>query len=69
MDRLHAGQDFQLANIEVDTLADRCQHALTRARGAVHGKAHLDQMVGDLLNLVFACRLPHRNDHGLALSS
>ena len=69
MNRLHTGQDFQFANIEVDALADRRQHALTRARSPVHGKTHLDQMVRDLLNLVFACRLPHRNDHDLALSS
>ena len=64
VDGLHAGQHFELARIEVNALADCGQHALTRAGGAMHGKAHLDQMVGDLLDLVFARRLPHRNNHG-----
>jgi hypothetical protein len=32
----------------------------------MHGKPHLHQMVGHLLDLVFACRLPHRYDHDLA---
>ncbi len=66
---LHSGQHFELADVEVDALADRGQHALTRAGGAVHGKAHLDQMVGDLLNLVFACVSHIATIMSLALSS
>ena len=54
MHRSHAGQHFQFASVEVDALADRSQHRLARASGAMHGEAHPYQVVGDVLDLVFA---------------
>ena len=60
----HPGQHFEVAGVEVDALADRRQHRLPRARGAMHGKTHPHQVVGDLLDLVFAGVFQHRDNHG-----
>ena len=61
----HAGQHFEVASVEVDALADRGQHGLARAGGAMHRKAHPHQVVGDILDLVFGGGFQHRNNHGL----
>ena len=65
--RLHAGQHFEVADVEVDALAHCGQHTLPRAGRAVHREAHLHQVVGDLLDLVFAGVFQHRNNHEFAL--
>ena len=52
------GQHFEFANIEIDALAHRRQHALSRTRSAMHRKAHLHQVIGYALNLVFARTSP-----------
>ncbi len=58
MHRLHAGEHFEFANVEIDALADGRQHRLPRAGGAMHGEAHPHQVVGNILDLVFAGSFP-----------
>ena len=67
MHALHARQHLEVTGVEVDALAHRGQHTLPRAGGAMHGKAHLHQVIGHPLDLVFAGVFQHRNDHGFAL--
>ena len=63
MHSLYAGKHLEFTNVEVDALAHRRQYALSRTGCAMHRKAHLDQMVGDLLDLVVGRALPHRHNH------
>jgi hypothetical protein len=64
---LYARQHLEVTRVKVDTLAHRGKHTLARASSAVHGKAHLHQVIGYPLDLIFTGMFQHRNNHGLAL--
>jgi len=46
---------------------DAAEHGLARSRGAVNLKAEVNQLIDDLLDLVFASRIVHCNDHGVSI--
>src|SRR6266700_3118557 len=60
---LHSGQHFEIARIEIYARAHRRQNGLALARRAVYRKAHPDQVLDDLLDLLLTRRFLHCNDH------
>jgi len=65
---LHACQHLEVARVKVDTLAHGSKNTLPRASRAVHSKAHLHQVIGHPLDLVFVGMFQHRNNHEFAFS-
>ena len=63
-----AGKHFEIARVEINAASNGSQHRLARARGAMHSEAHLDQVVRDILDLVFGGGFQHRNNHSGTIS-
>jgi hypothetical protein len=63
MDFLHSRQQFQVANIKIDSRSHRAQHGLSRPRRPVHLKPQLHQVLNHLLNLPLVRNVLHRNNH------
>ncbi len=66
MDFLHSRQHFNVARIEVGRNSDATEHSLARSGGTVNFKAELDQLIDDMLNLVFTGGILHCDNHELA---
>ena len=60
---LHSGHHFDFANIEVMGCADASEHRLARARRAMDLKAHPDQLIDHMLDLIFRRRFLHCDNH------
>ncbi len=67
VDFLHAGQHFDFAGIEIGARADAAEHSLECSGGAVYFKAHLDQLIDHVLNLIFTGGILHGYDHVCSL--
>ena len=48
-----AGEDLEVASVEVNAPAHGGQHRLPRTGGAMHREAHSHEVVGNVLDLVF----------------
>src|SRR5439155_25181120 len=69
MDFLYSGEHLQIARIKVHASAHGSQHRLASAGGAMHRKAHPDQVFDHLLDLLIGRGFLHGNDHKVSRSS
>ena len=72
MDFLYARQQFEIANIEINSRSDRSQHSHARTGRPVHLEPEFNQVLDDLLYQRLVSALLHGDDHKnqlLALSS
>ena len=63
-----SGQNFEVADIKIDTRSDRSHHGLPCAGGAMHREAHLNQVFYHPLDLLLRGRFLHCDNHRKASS-
>jgi hypothetical protein len=63
MDFLHAGKQFEIANVEINPRADGAQDSHARARRPVHLEPQFHEVLDDLLYQRLLGAFLHGNNH------